>query len=134
MQQIYRRTPMPKCDFNKVVLQRALLFNSSWNSATLVFKALALRSHSSNIFINWFFLFPKKCNANKNCLKNMNFYLNFNTFLKIIWNTPENFYSGWGCTPHSKQLLSFSYLKNCLDFNYVYIKNFEKHTASPLHF
>ena len=30
MQQIYRRTPMPKCDFNKVALLRTLLKGCFW--------------------------------------------------------------------------------------------------------
>ena len=35
MQQIYRRTPMPKCDFNKVALQKIL---------DICFKRLALKT------------------------------------------------------------------------------------------
>ena len=33
MQQIYRRTPMPKCDFNKVALQLYWNYTSAWLSS-----------------------------------------------------------------------------------------------------
>ena len=32
MQQIYRRTPMRKCDFNKVALQDTFLYEQLWTA------------------------------------------------------------------------------------------------------
>ena len=48
MQQIYRRTPMPKCDFNKVALQLTAYFQNIFSEEHL------WRTGSVRIFIKFF--------------------------------------------------------------------------------
>ena len=57
MQQIYRRTPMPKCDFNKAAKQ---LY---WNTSTWLFSCKFVAYLQNNFFLRlpldgWFWMFP----------------------------------------------------------------------------
>ena len=54
MQQIYRRTPIPKCDFNKVALQRCWNHTSTWRSPVNllhIFRAAFLKNTSAPLFL-----------------------------------------------------------------------------------
>ena len=98
MQQIYRRAPMPKCDFNKVEKQLYWNHTSAWDSPVNllhIFRASFLKNTSERLLLNVAaqgmikpVVVPRKfyIRSNKNKVKSMKegAQLLFNCFSEVI--------------------------------------------------
>ena len=77
MQQIYRRTPMPKCDFNKVAIEITLRHGCSPVNLLHIFRAPFSKNTSGPLLL--FYTFPKA--IVHECQRSCNFQYIYSNFV-----------------------------------------------------
>ena len=122
IQQIYGRTPMPKCDFNKVALR---LCECSPVNLLHIFRAPFLKNASgtaaSGVFYDDSFLYSRTCNDHKNWSNFLPFVSAFQWFFSIIELLGDQTSSRL-CISINSIFISIIYLRKLMGW-FLYLRN-----------
>ena len=128
IQQVYGRTPMPKCDFNKVALRLTEITRQHECSPVNllhIFRAPFLKNASgtaaSEVFYDDSFLYSRTCNDHKNWSNFLPFVSAFQWFFSIIELLGDQTSSRL-CISINSIFISIIYLRKLMGW-FLYLRN-----------